>query len=72
MRLNYNINSLGYKYDMTPEEAYDLGRRSIMHATHRDAMSGGVVNLYHMKEDGWIKVSQTDVSQMYYQSLEEN
>ena len=29
---------------MTAEEAYDLGQRSIYHATHRDAYSGGVVN----------------------------
>ena len=61
----------GYKYEMSVEEACDLGRKAIMHAAHRDAMSGGVVNLYHMKQDGWVKVSQTDVSQMYYQSLEE-
>ena len=26
------------------EEAYDLGRRSIYHATYRDAYSGGSVN----------------------------
>lgn len=29
---------------MTVEEAYDLGRRGIVYATHRDAYSGGVVN----------------------------
>ena len=56
---------------MSVQEACDLGRKAIMHAAHRDAMSGGVVNLYHMKQDGWVKVSQTDVSQMYYQSLDE-
>ena len=56
---------------MSVEEACELGKKSIMHAGHRDAMSGGVVNLYHMREDGWVKVSQTDISQMYYQSLEE-
>lgn len=67
----YGVMDTGYKYEMTVEEACDLGKKAIMHATHRDAMSGGVVNLYHMKEDGWVKVSQTDVSQMYYQSLEE-
>ena len=32
-----------YRYDLTDEEAYDLGRRSIYHATHRDAASGGIV-----------------------------
>jgi len=67
----YGIMDTGYRYEMSVQEAYDLGRKAIMHAAHRDAMSGGVVNLYHMKQDGWVKVSQTDVSQMYYQSLEE-
>ena len=33
----------GYRWDMTDEEAYDLGRRAIYHATHRDAYSGGIV-----------------------------
>lgn len=34
----------GYREDLTPEEAYDLGRRAIYHATYRDAYSGGTVN----------------------------
>ena len=53
------------------EEAYDLGKRSIYHATYRDAASGGVVNLYHMQETGWIKVSQTDVTDLHYKYAEE-
>ena len=28
---------------MTDAEAYELGRKAIYHATHRDAMSGGMV-----------------------------
>lgn len=28
---------------MTDNEAYELGRKAIYHATHRDAMSGGMV-----------------------------
>ena len=31
-------------FDMTVDEAIALGRRSIYHATHRDAYSGGTVN----------------------------
>jgi 20S proteasome subunit beta 5 len=34
----------GYREDLTAEEAYDLGRRAIYHATYRDAYSGGTVN----------------------------
>ena len=62
----YGVMDSGYRFDLSVEEAYDLGKRSIYHATHRDAYSGGVVNLYHMKETGWIKVSQTDVTELHY------
>lgn len=40
----YGVVDSGYREDMTVEEAYELGRRGITHATHRDAYSGGVVN----------------------------
>ena len=40
----YGVLDSGYRWNLTPEEAIDLGRRSIYHATHRDAYSGGVVN----------------------------
>jgi 20S proteasome subunit beta 5 len=63
----YGILDSGYRYDMTPDEAYDLGNRAIYHATHRDAFSGGTVNLYHMKETGWVKVAATDVVDLHYQ-----
>lgn len=29
---------------MTTEEAIELGKRAIFHATHRDAYSGGIIN----------------------------
>jgi len=40
----YGVLDSGYKWDLSSREAYDLARRAIYHATHRDAMSGGVVN----------------------------
>ncbi|XP_064611317.1 proteasome subunit beta type-5-like [Liolophura sinensis] len=67
----YGVLDSGHRWDLTVEEAYDLGQRSIYHATHRDAYSGGVVNLYHMKETGWIKVSQTDVKELHYKYKDE-
>merc|ERR1719193_1596185 len=67
----YGVLDSGYNWDLSVEEAYDLGMRSIYHATYRDAASGGVVNLYHMKETGWIKVSQTDVTDLHYKYAEE-
>ena len=40
----YGVMDSGYRPDLSLEEAYDLGRRAIVHATHRDSYSGGVVN----------------------------
>lgn len=62
----YGVMDSGYRYDLSVAEALDLGQRSIYHATHRDAYSGGVVNLYHMKESGWEFISQTDVKDIHY------
>lgn len=39
----YGIVDNGYRPDLTPEEAIDLARRAIYHATYRDAASGGIV-----------------------------
>jgi 20S proteasome subunit beta 5 len=49
----YGILDQGYRWDLTDEEAQELGRRSIYAAGHRDAFSGNTCNLYHVKEDGW-------------------
>ncbi|XP_042632103.1 proteasome subunit beta type-8-like [Cyprinus carpio] len=63
----YGVIDSGYREDMTVEEAYELGRRGIAHATtQRQLTSGGVVNLYHMQEDGWIKVCKEDVSELIH------
>ncbi|KAF0990051.1 hypothetical protein HZS_121, partial [Henneguya salminicola] len=40
----YGILDSIYKFDMNMDEAIDLGKRAIYHATYRDAMSGGTVN----------------------------
>uniref|UniRef100_UPI00398EAD0A proteasome subunit beta type-8 n=1 Tax=Pristiophorus japonicus TaxID=55135 RepID=UPI00398EAD0A len=62
----YGVMDSGYKHDLSVPEAYDLTQRAIFHATQRDAYSGGTVNMYHMREDGWIKVSQEDVGVLYH------
>lgn len=51
----YGVLDAEYHYNLSEEEALELGRRSILAATHRDAYSGGFINLYHVKEDGWVK-----------------
>ena len=40
----YGVLDTEYREDMSIEEAIALGRKSIVHATHRDAMSGGFVS----------------------------
>ena len=37
----YGVLDSGWRMDLTDEEAVELGRRAIYHATHRDAYSGG-------------------------------
>jgi 20S proteasome subunit beta 5 len=62
----YGVLDTEFKYNMSVKEAEELGKRAIYHATHRDAYSGGVVNVYHVGQDGWTKLSQTDVAELHY------
>jgi 20S proteasome subunit beta 5 len=45
----YGVLDNGLDYDLSVQEAIELGRRSIYHATHRDGASGGAANVYHVK-----------------------
>jgi 20S proteasome subunit beta 5 len=58
----YGVLDAEYKYDLEDDDALELGRRSILAATHRDAYSGGYINLYHVKEDGWVKHGFSDTN----------
>uniref|UniRef100_A0A8C5RR31 Proteasome subunit beta n=1 Tax=Laticauda laticaudata TaxID=8630 RepID=A0A8C5RR31_LATLA len=60
----YGVMDRGYSDNLSVEDAYDLARRAIYQATYRDAYSGGSVNLYHVRSDGWIHVSSDDVSDL--------
>merc|ERR1711879_376847 len=67
----YGVLDAGYRYDLTDEEAYDLGRRAIYHATFRDAASGGVVRVYHMTPQGFKVISEQDCKELHYLYAEE-
>lgn len=67
----YGVLDTYYRPDLTVEEAIDLGKRAIYHATHRDAYSGGINNLYHVTKDGWKKIHAIDVNDMHYEFVEE-
>lgn len=62
----YGVLDNGYRYDLTDEEAYDLGRRAIFHATFRDSGSGGIVRVVHMTKDGFKYISEEDCQDLYY------
>ena len=62
----YGVLDEGYNYDLTEEKAVDLAKRSILAATHRDAYSGGSVNLYHVKEQGWEHLGFEDTDPMHW------
>merc|ERR1711907_638944 len=67
----YGVLDNGYKWDLTDEEAQELGRRSIYYVMYRDAYSGGTVSVYHITEGGWTKISQTNVVDLHYKYAEE-
>lgn len=54
-----------YDYDMEKDDALLMARNAIFHAAHRDAYSGGNVNLYFMNADGWEKVGSWDVKDLH-------
>ncbi|XP_007537777.1 proteasome subunit beta type-11 [Erinaceus europaeus] len=66
----YGVLDRGYRYDMSTPEAYELACRAVAHATHRDAYSGGSVDLFHVRETGWEYVSRHD-AWVVYQELRE-
>jgi len=64
----YGVLDAEYRYEMTEEEALELGKRSILAATHRDAYSGGYINLYHVKESGWVKHGFMDTNPIFWKT----
>ncbi|KAG5236481.1 proteasome beta type-5-B [Salix suchowensis] len=73
----YGVLDSGYRFDMSIEEAGELGRRAIYHATFRDGLvveSQAVPPpvclcmpvLYYVGANGWTKLSGDDVSELHY------
>ena len=50
----------GFRWDLTFEEAVDLAIKAIQTATHRDAYSGGYINVFHVTPEGWRQVDRVD------------
>merc|ERR1711976_557615 len=49
-----------WKWNITINEAKKIAIQAILHATHRDAASGGNINLYHIKKGGWQFIKRID------------
>ncbi|ALC40671.1 Prosbeta5 [Drosophila busckii] len=62
----FGVLDSGYHWDLKDDEAQELGRRAIYHATFRDAYSGGIIRVYHMTKNGWVKISETDCMELHY------
>ncbi|WVZ18679.1 hypothetical protein V8G54_006001 [Vigna mungo] len=62
----YGVLDSGYRYDLSIEEAAELARRAIYHATFRDGASGGVASVYYVGPNGWKKLSGDDVGELHY------
>jgi len=62
----YGILDSLYRWDMSVSEAVELGKRAIYHATHRDAYSGGTINVYCIQEFGWNQFFAGDMNELHY------
>ncbi|KAF9575019.1 Proteasome subunit beta type-5 [Mortierella alpina] len=63
----YGVLDSGYDYNLSVPDALELGRRAIYHATHRDAYSGGSVNVFHVKQTGWEFKGNFDVGELHWE-----
>ncbi|XP_042329841.1 proteasome subunit beta type-11 [Sceloporus undulatus] len=61
----YGAMDGSYSYDMPCDEAFLLAREAVAHAAHRDAYSGGNVDLYHVRPSGWVCISREDLGNVY-------
>ena len=62
----YGILDAGYSVELSVEQAVELGKRAIYHATHRDAMSGGTINVFCITEDGVKQYYKGDMNELHY------
>lgn len=67
----YGVLDSEYKWDLSVEDALYLGKRSILAAAHRDAFSGGSINLYHVTEAGWVYHGNHNVGDIFYEIKEQ-
>eukprot|EP01059_Diplonema_ambulator_P000392 TRINITY_DN1032_c0_g2_i1.p1 TRINITY_DN1032_c0_g2~~TRINITY_DN1032_c0_g2_i1.p1 ORF type:complete len:279 (+),score=68.45 TRINITY_DN1032_c0_g2_i1:63-899(+) len=72
----YGVLDADYRADLSDEEAIALGTRAILHATHRDAGSGGWIQVYHIHKpdangNAWERVVREDCMVLFQKGQEE-
>ncbi|GAA6037237.1 hypothetical protein JCM8097_008636 [Rhodosporidiobolus ruineniae] len=65
----YGVLDQGWRWDLTPDEAIELGKRSIYAAGHRDAFSGNTINVFHFpaEQGSWDFIGNFDVNELHYE-----
>jgi len=62
----YGVLDSGIRDNLTKDEAIELGRRAIFHATFRDAGSGGFINVVHISAEKGVEwISHEDCWDLY-------
>lgn len=67
----YSVLDTEYNWDLTNEAAFDLARRSITYAAHRDGGSGGFVRVFHVSKDGAKHISTENHLDLFGQIQDE-
>lgn len=62
----YGVLDSGYRPDLDEKEAVELGKRAIYHATHRDAYSGGTINVFVIRNTGYEQMYKGDMNELHY------
>lgn len=63
----YSILDSGYNYNLSIDDAVELARNAIYHATFRDGGSGGMVRVYYVGTDGYKKMIEgEDVRELHF------
>lgn len=62
----YGVLDNEYRKDLTVDEAVALGKRAIFHATHRDAYSGGTINVFCITDEGVKQHYAGDMNELFY------
>ena len=63
----FGILDSNYKWNLSIKEGIELGKNSIFQAAFKDAYSGGKINSYLVRRDGWIKISSDDIGKDFFQ-----